>query len=431
MLTIERFSEMTPQRLSRIMARSTDDYRPIMEQTLQILERLKDDPQKELLREYGLLKDDLTISDFKVTEKEIQAAVDSLPKTLMTALEKAMDNIVRFHRSQLERPLWFTEVSPGILAGRMTRPLDKVGVYIPGGRASYPSSALMNIIPAKVASVNSIIAVTPPSGAFAARPEILAACHLAGATEIYKLGGAWAVGCLTYGLAGVPKVDKIVGPGSSWVTAAKMAVFGQVDVDLPAGPSEGFIIADGQADPSCLAWDFLSQLEHDPQASAILVTNDMDVAEKASAIVNRELETLERSEIVRQSITNAAILLVDDLEQAFDLANRYAPEHLEIVVDDPMSKLGLVQNAGSVFLGPFSPIPAGDYASGPNHVLPTGGAARAFSGLSVDSFLKKITFQKLSRQALSDIAPTVVTLAKAEGLPAHARCLEQRELKNS
>jgi histidinol dehydrogenase len=425
-IEVELLSKMAPQRLFAIMARSTIDLAPIMDKTKEILEALRADPAAELRREYAPLGKGFVLSDLRVSSEEIDEAERHCPPGLMEALAAAKRNIERFHSEQLERPMWMTEISEGLLAGRMTRPLETVGVYIPGGRASYPSSALMNIIPAVVAGVERVVAVTPPDRELKARPEILAACRLAGATEIYKLGGAWAVGCLAYGLGGLPKVDKIVGPGSSWVMAAKMAVFGLVDIDSPAGPSEGFIIADKTADPEFMAWDLISQLEHDPQASAVLATDDGDLADKVAAMVNAELPNLERSSIVERSLSQAAIILVDEISEAFELAERYAPEHLEIVVADPMSWLGKVRHAGSIFLGPWAPIPAGDYATGTNHVLPTGGAARAFSGLSTDTFLRKTTFQQLSREALTALAPTVSLLARAEGLPAHAKCVEIR-----
>ncbi|MDR1308616.1 MAG: histidinol dehydrogenase [Deltaproteobacteria bacterium] len=426
MIYAEKLSGLSPRRRRAILARSTDDLTGTRETTLAILERLKADPEKELLREYGHLKENLSLADFRVGPGELEEARSATVPAVLSALRAAMANIESFHRAQLGRPLEMTEVAPGILAGRVTRPLEKVGVYVPGGRAAYPSSALMNIVPARVAGCGHIAAATPPGPGLRARGEILAACALAGATEIYKLGGAWAVGALAFGLGGLPRVDKIVGPGSSWVTEAKMAVFGQVDIDQPAGPSEGFIIADGTAQAAHLAWDFMSQLEHDPQASAVLVSTCSALASEVAALVRAEAPRLDRAGIVGQSLSNAAILEAQDLGEAFDFANEYAPEHLQLAIAEALSHLGRVRNAGSVFLGPWSPIPAGDYASGPNHVLPTGGSARAFSGLSADSFLKKISFQQLSFQAMSGLAPTVSVLARAEGLPAHARCLEVR-----
>jgi histidinol dehydrogenase len=425
-IKVERLSTMSAERRGAILARSVPDLGRVKEETQRILVELRLDPEAELAREYLPPGGDYRLEDLRVSEDEIAEALRACPDSLIEALTAAKANIERFHREMLERSMWLTEIAPGLLAGRVTRPLDVVGVYIPGGRASYPSSALMNIVPAVVAGVPRVVAATPPDRDLRARPEILAACRLAGATEIWKLGGAWAVGCMAYGVGGPPKVDKIVGPGSSWVMAAKTAVYGLVDIDTPAGPSEGFIIADSTADPEHMAWDFISQLEHDPEAVAVLATDDEALARRVVERVLAELPGLERHAIVEAALSRSAVVVVDNISAAFELADEYAPEHLEVVVADPLSRLGRIRHAGSIFLGPFSPIPAGDYATGPNHVLPTGGAARAFSGLSTDSFLRKTTFQLLSREALAALAPTVATLARAEGLPAHAKCVEIR-----
>lgn len=428
MIKVEFLSELSPERRAEIMARSAEDSGGAMAAVTGILGRLKADPEAELAREYGPLKPGFAPDDLLASEEEIEAAFKAVPAGVIEALKTAASNILKFHQAQLERSMWMEEFSPGLVAGRMTRPLERVGVYIPGGRAAYPSSALMNIIPARAAGVKHIVACSPPGPDFKIHPAILAAASLAGAHSIYKLGGAWAVGSMAYGLGGVPRVDKIVGPGSIWVTAAKMSVFGRVDIDMPAGPSEGFIIADACAPAEWLAWDLLSQLEHDPLAAAVLVTADLRLAEETAAVVARELPGLDRREIVAESLKNgAAILAADSLEQAFDFANEYAPEHLQLALADPFSHLSRVRHAGSVFLGPNAPIAAGDYASGPNHVLPTGTAARMFSGLSADSFMKKITFQHLSREALDALAPTVTALARAEGLAAHAKSVEIRK----
>ncbi|MDR1578487.1 MAG: histidinol dehydrogenase [Deltaproteobacteria bacterium] len=428
MLVVEKLSSLDSNRRFSLINRSQLDIQRIIFETKIILERLLADPLTELSREYGSLKPDVSPTDLLVGAEEIERANAQVGKSFLETLKVAATNIRQFHQAQLERPWWLTEIQPGLLAGRVTRPLARVGVYIPGGRAAYPSSALMNIIPAQVAGVKEIVAITPPSPGFLARPEIVAAASLAGATQIYKLGGAWAVGSLAHGLLGLPKVDKIVGPGSVWVTAAKLAVYGLVDIDSPAGPSEGFIIVEpgAGAEPEVLAWDFLAQLEHDPQAAAVLVTTSETLAQDVAKAVNLELDSLARAAIVQESLKNAAILVADNLDAAFDLANEYAPEHLQLILPDPFSHLGRIQNAGSVFLGPHSPIAGGDYATGPNHVLPTGGAARAFSGLSVDGFLRKMTFQQLTSQALKDLGPTICSLARAEGLLGHAKSVEIR-----
>ena len=427
MLKVEYLNQLDSERKKSIFARHTVDYSETKAATAEILERLIKDPQREIIREYSPLKAGLSTCDLLVTREEMAESLGQIKPDVLEALRQAADNISRFHKAQLDRPCWFDEFSPGLMAGRMTRPLERVGVYIPGGRAAYPSSALMNIIPARAAGVEHIVAASPPGPNLEIRPEILAAAYLAGADVLYKLGGAWAVGSMAYGLGGVPRVDKIVGPGSAWVTAAKMAVFGQVDIDLPAGPSEGFIIADQSTPAEWLAWDLVSQLEHDPMAAAVLVTCDEALAQEVSRIFGEILPTLERREIVEEAMVNGlAVLVAPNLDEAFAFSNEYAPEHLEIALAEPFGYLPKVRHAGSVFLGPQAPIAAGDYATGPNHVLPTGFAARMFSGLSTDSFLKKITFQHLSPEALATLAPTVVTLARAEGLHAHAKSVEIR-----
>jgi histidinol dehydrogenase len=429
MVAVEILSRLSSERLKEILTRSMASFEERQEEVRVILSRLREDPEKELIREYGSLKPAFKLSDLEVGEEELDEAKNKMKPDFEEAIKKAIQNIKAFHLSQLGRPIELTELSPGLLAGRLIRPLERVGVYIPGGRAAYPSSALMNIVPARAAGVETVIACTPPGSDFKARPEILMAVAMAGADRIFKLGGAWAVGAMAYGLGDLPKVDKIVGPGSSWVTAAKLAVYGECDIDLPAGPSEGFIIADEKADPKVLVWDFLAQLEHDPEASAVLATNSRPIAEAVAKGVEEILPGMERFRIVEKSLANAAIIVAESLDECFELSNLYAPEHLELYIEDALSYLGKVRNAGSVFLGSHAPIAAGDYATGTNHVLPTGGAARVFSGLSTDSFLKKITFQRLSREALEEISPAVICLARAEGLPAHAQTLSVRLAK--
>ncbi|MDR2461549.1 MAG: histidinol dehydrogenase [Deltaproteobacteria bacterium] len=426
MLRIEHLEDLTVERKNEIISRNSYSFQDTMSITLEILNSLKQDPVGEICKEYAPFKQNLEISELKVSEEEIELAHRQIDRELLKALQVAAVNITRFHEAQLERPQWFTELSPGLIAGRITLPLSRVGVYIPGGRAIYPSSSLMNIIPAKVAGVKHVIACSPPGEGFTVKPEILVSATMAGAESIYKLGGAWAMGSMAYGFLGVPKVDKIVGPGSTWAMAAKIAVFGVTDIDMPAGPSEGFIISDGSSQHKFLTWDFLAQLEHDPQAAAIFVTTSAEEARELAELAEKLLPTLSRKGIVEDSIKNAAILVCKTLDDALDFANKYAPEHLQLSVRDPLSYLGRVKNAGSVFLGDYSPIAAGDYASGTNHVLPTGGAAKSFSGLSTDDFLKKITFQKLTLDALKNLAPTVMTIAEAEGLECHKKSIKVR-----
>jgi histidinol dehydrogenase len=426
-LQLEYLDRLSPERKSQILSRSRTDVSAVLETVAPILAALRTQGDAESLRWHEQYKAGVTVADLEATPEEIAAAYRVLDPKVLAALKVAAGNIEKFHRLQREREMWAQEIQPGILAGRLCRPLERVGCYIPGGLASYPSSALMNIIPAKVAGVDDIIAATPPGPEMAVNPATLVAAHLAGASRLFKIGGPWAIGSLAYGTALVPKVDKIVGPGNKYVTAAKLLVFGQVDIDSPAGPSEALILADDTAEPRFLAMDFLSQVEHDPEAAAVLVTTSREVADKVTAIIAAELPGLPRREIIESALGKySAVLLVPSLEDALEFANLYAPEHLQIVTRDPFAVLPRIRHAGSIFLGPYAPVPVGDYASGTNHVLPTGQCARMFSGLSVDDFIKKPTFQHLTREALLSLKDTIITLAENEGLHLHARAVAER-----
>ena len=323
--------------------------------------------------------------------------------------------------------MWSIEVSDGILAGRITRAMDIVGCYIPGGTAFYPSSILMTVLPAKVAGVQQIIAVTPPGKGMTANPATLVAADIAGCDRIFKVGGPWGVAGLAYGTETMPRVHKIVGPGNKYVTAAKMLVYGQVDIDSPAGPSEALILADNTGDPELIAVDFLSQIEHDPDSASVLVTDSEKLASDVCDIINRDFDSLPRKEIFESSLfKHSHVLIADSMDQAIEFTNEYAAEHLELMTRDPFITLNRIKHAGSIFMGPYAPVPVGDYASGTNHVLPTGQCARMFSGLSVDDFIKKPTFQYLSKEGLAGLKDTVVTLAEAEGLTIHAKAVKAR-----
>jgi histidinol dehydrogenase len=426
-LQVESLIDLAPARRQAILARSQVDVSAVLEVVTPILAALSRDGDAESLRQHAQFKAGLTVADLEATPEEIEAAYRSLDPVVLTALETAAANIEKFHQAQREREMWAMEVRPGILAGRLTRPLTRVGCYIPGGLASYPSSALMNIIPAKVAGVGEIMAATPPGPEMAVNPATLVAAHLAGANRLFKIGGPWAIGSFAYGTELVPRVDKIVGPGNKYVTAAKLLVFGQVDIDSPAGPSEALILADDSAQARFVAMDFLSQVEHDPEAAAVLVTTSEGLARLVVEIIITELPHLPRREIIEAALTKySAVLLAPSLDVAVEFANLYAPEHLQIVTRDPFTLLPRIQHAGSIFLGPYTPVPVGDYASGTNHVLPTAGCARMFSGLSVDDFIKKPTFQHLTREALAGLKDTVITLAEHEGLYLHARAVAER-----
>jgi len=426
-LQVELLTELTPERRQAILCRSQQDISQVLEVVAPILAALRRDGDVESLRQHQQFKADITAADLLATDEEIEAAYRVLDPQVLAALKTAAANIEIFHQAQRERQMWALEVQPGILAGRLTRPLVRVGCYIPGGLASYPSSALMNIIPAKVAGVAEIMAATPPGPGMAVNPATLVAAHLAGAQRLFKIGGPWAIGSMAYGTGLVPRVDKIVGPGNKYVTAAKLLVFGQVDIDSPAGPSEALILADDTAEARYVAVDFLSQVEHDPEAAAVLVTPSQDLARAVVEIIAEELPHLPRREIITAALSKySAVLVASSLDEALEFANLYAPEHLQVLTRDPFALLPRIHHAGSIFLGPYAPVPVGDYASGTNHVLPTGGCARMFSGLSVDDFIKKPTFQHLSREALSALKDTVITLAEHEGLLLHARAVAER-----
>jgi histidinol dehydrogenase len=426
-LKLEYLAELPPDRRRAILRRSQENVSAVLDEVRPILAALRLQGDQETLRQHRQFKEGLSALDLEAAPREIEAAYEALDPKVLGALKAAAANIEKFHRAQVGREMWAFEVQPGLLAGRLTRPLERVGVYIPGGLASYPSSALMSIIPARVAGVKEIVAATPPGPGMQVNPATLTAAHLAGASQIFKIGGPWAIGSLAYGTKTVPRVDKIVGPGNKYVTAAKLLVFGQVDIDSPAGPSEALILADDSAEPRFVAADFLSQVEHDPEAAAVLVTPSDDLARKTVDLINAELPSLPRREIIEQALAKySAVLLTRDLEAAVDFANLYAPEHLQVMTRDPFALLLQIRHAGSIFLGPYAPVAVGDYASGTNHVLPTGGCARMFSGLSVDDFVKKPTFQHLSYEALKSLKDTVVTLAENEGLPLHARAVAER-----
>jgi len=423
----EKIDTLKPEQYRIIMKRSSEDIDSIYEEVREIVLDVRDNGDQVSLDHYKKYKHDLAVKDLEVTKEDIEEAYRNVDSKVIDALKVASENIVKFHRAQMEREMWMIEIADGILAGRMTTPIERVGAYIPGRRAAYPSSILMTILPAKVAGVKEIIACTPPDEGMIINPSTIVAADVAGSTKMFKVGGPWGIASMAYGTVAIPKVDKIVGPGNKYVTAAKIMVFGQVGIDSPAGPSEGMILADTTGNADLITIDLLSQSEHDPDAASILVTTSDELALKVANNINKELPTLPRKEIITSSLTKySSILIARDIEQAIDFVNEYAPEHLEILTEEPFVTLKKIKNAGSIFMGPFSPIPVGDYASGTNHVLPTGQAARVFSGLSVDDFIKKPTFQYLSKDGLSSLKDTVVTLAEAEGLPLHARTILER-----
>ncbi len=378
------------------------------------------------VREYTMKFDGSVPENPEISKEELDASIEQCDSDFIYALYKAAHNIRYFHTRQKQQS-WLTPKENGVILGQRIRGLHRVGIYVPGGTAAYPSSVLMNAIPAKIAGVEEIVMVTPPRKDGTANPDILAAAKIAGVDRVFLMGGAQAVAALAYGTETVPKVDKIVGPGNIYVATAKKLLYGTVDIDMIAGPSEILIVADETANPKFLAADLMSQAEHDKMASAILLTTSFTVANKTAEELERQMQTLSRKEIISQSLDNfGAIIVCNDMDEAVRFANELAPEHLEMAVKNPLEYIGKIDNAGSVFLGHYSPEPLGDYYAGPNHVLPTSGTARFFSPLSVDSFVKKSSFIYYTEDALREAKDDIVKLADTEGLTAHANSIKVR-----
>ena len=411
--------------LFETIKRSEQDVNNVLDTVSEILDNVRENGD-EAVKSYTEKFDGVMVDDLKVSSKEIEEAYDTLDDSLLDALKQAASNIERFHKKQIPKE-WEMEVNPGIIAGQIVRPINSAGCYIPGGRAAYPSSILMTVIPAKIAGVEKVVCVTPPQKDGKILDAILVAADIAGADEIYKVGGAQAIGALAYGTESIPKVEKIVGPGNIFVTAAKKLVYGQVDIEFPAGPSEVLILADESANPEFLATDILAQAEHDPNASCFLVTDSEDLAIKTDEFVLKLTETAERHEIIEESLSKSGkIIITDTFNEAIYVTNEYAPEHLIICTKDDDETLSHIKNAGSIFLGPYSPVAAGDYGSGTNHVLPTGGGAKMYSGLSTEAFIKKPTVQRITKDGLAELSKTSVPIAEYEGFFAHANSFKRR-----
>ena len=390
-----------------LIKRSQADISEVLNIVSDILKDVKEN-QDEAVKRYTAKFDKAELDDLQVSKDEIKEAYDNLDKNLIEALKRASENIEKFHKAQIPEE-WFMEVNTGITAGQIIRPINSVGCYIPGGRAAYPSSILMEVIPAKIAGVERIICCTPPGADGKIMDAILVAADLAGADEIYKCGGSQAIAAMAYGTESIEKVEKIVGPGNVFVTGAKKLVYGDVDIEFPAGPSEVLILCDNTAIPEYLAHDFLSQAEHDPNASCFLVTDDEEIADNAKDLIEEFAKEAQRREIIEESLEkHGHIILCENMEDAIDFTNTYAPEHLIISTADDKAVLDKIKNAGSIFLGKYSPVAAGDYGSGTNHVLPTGGGAKMYSGLSTEAFLKKPTVQTLTREGIEELSKTVI-----------------------
>lgn len=399
----------------------------VEEAVANIIDRVRNEGDSAL-KYYSQEFDHQLIEEFQVSSKLIEQAFEDIDEEVLLALKAAKSNIESYHKQQLETGFEDTP-SEGVIRGQMIRPIERVGVYVPGGTAAYPSSVLMNVIPAKIAGVKEIIMVTPPQERYA--PAILVATQLAGVDKIYQVGGAQAIAALAYGTESIPKVDKITGPGNIFVATAKKQVYGTVGIDMIAGPSEIGIIADASANPVFVAADLLSQAEHDVNSRTILVTNSETLADAVEQEIEKQLQTLPRELIARQSVeNNGRIILADSVEDMFYLMNKVAPEHLEIAMEDAYDYLDKVENAGSVFLGHFTSEPIGDYYAGANHVLPTIGTSRFSSALGVHDFIKRIQYTQYDKIAANTAEKNITALAYAEGLHAHARAIEVRNDKN-
>ena len=413
--------------LEDLLKRSPNNYGQYEQGVQEILAHVKEEKDQAVFA-YTKKFDhaDITAANIKVTEEEIEEAYKEVDPKLVEIIRKALLNIRTYHEKQRQYS-WFDSKPDGTILGQKVTPLHRVGVYVPGGKAVYPSSVLMNIVPAKVAGVDEIVMVTPPGKDGKVTPNTLVAAHEAGADVIYKVGGAQAIAALAYGTESIPKVDKIVGPGNIYVALAKKAVYGYVSIDAIAGPSEILVIADETANPRFVAADLLSQAEHDELASAILVTTSEELARKVSDEVDGFLKELSRSEIIRKSLDNYGYILVaDTMDDVIDIANEIASEHLEIQTKNPYDVMTKVRNAGVISIGEYASEPLGDYFAGPNHVLPTNGTAKFFSPLSVDDFIKKSSIIGYSEEALRDIHKDIEAFAEAEQLTAHANSIKVR-----
>ncbi len=417
-------TQLTETELATLLNRETE-IEKVKPAVSAILQDVKTGGDAALI-EYTERFDSIRLSAIEVTDDAISEVFDKIDPEMLWHLETAADNIRRFHESQIEPDLWLSEIAPGISLGQKTTPLDCIGAYVPGGQASYPSTALMTIIPAKVASVPEAVICTPPmpGGDGGVHPLTLAAASIAGADRIFCIGGAQAIAAMAYGTETVPAVDRIVGPGNVYVTAAKMMV--PTRIDFPAGPSEVLIIADESARPEFIAADMIAQAEHDPNAVSVLATTSQAIADQAFELIRSGEADARRSEIIKKSLEHSAILIFDSIDECIEFSNTFAPEHLEIMVKDSLGAINGICNAGSIFVGDYAPVSAGDYASGTNHVLPTAGHARAYSGLNVGYFIKKSSIQIIEKEGLSQIGDTIVAIAEEEGLNAHADAVRVR-----
>lgn len=412
--------------LDQLLNRESDPGEQVRDTVLEIIQNIRKNGDSALL-EYTKKFDGADLDALRVSREEIEEAKNAVGEELLEVYKTAADNIRDFHEKQREES-WSYEARPGVILGQQITPIERVGLYVPGGKAAYPSTVLMDAIPAKVAGVESIAMVTPPGADGKIDEHILAAADIAGVDEIYKTGGAQAVAALAYGTESIKPVYKIVGPGNIFVATAKKEVFGKVDIDMIAGPSEVLVIADESANPAYIAADLLAQAEHDEMAMPILITTDKEIAQKALDQIDHQIkEEISRKTIARKSVDDyGLIFIVEDLKEAFDLANQIAPEHLELLIEDAQDHYKDIRNAGAIFIGSYTPEPVGDYFAGPNHTLPTSGTAKFSSPLGVYDFQKRSSLLNYSQDALKEIGEQVMDFAKSEGLDAHANSVKQR-----
>lgn len=411
----------------KLASRSQIEYGDIQDRVSDIVNNVKNNGDKAVLEYTGMFdKVQLCPDNIVVSHTEIEEAYEKVDKELIEVIKRARKNIAQFHEKQLEKS-WFTTDENGVMLGQLYNPIEVVGIYSPGGTAAYPSSVLMNAVPAKVAGVKRIVMATPPGGQDGINPAILVAANEAGVDEIYRVGGSQAIAAMAFGTQSIPKVDKIVGPGNIYVALAKRMVYGYCDIDMIAGPSEILVVADETANPRFVAADLLSQAEHDAIASSLLVTTSERIAKEVEKELEIQLNLLPRKEIAQKSLEGfGAIIIVDDIESAVNVVNRIAPEHLELCVNEPFGLISLIKNAGAIFLGNYSSEPLGDYFAGPNHVLPTSGTARFFSPLNISEFMKKSSIISYTKKALQQVKDDVIMFAEAEGLKAHANAIRVR-----
>lgn len=413
------------QLMQEVKDRANETDKKITAAVSEIIDNVRLNGDKAV-KEYTIKFDGKAPEKLEIDREILEDAVGECDAEFIEALYRAADNIEDFHKRQLQQS-WINTKEDGVILGQRIRGLERVGIYVPGGTAAYPSSVLMNAIPAKIAGVKEIIMVTPPGKDGKPNPDILAAAAIAGVDRVFLVGGAQAVAALAYGTDTIPKVDKIVGPGNIFVATAKRLLYGVVDIDMIAGPSEILIIADNSANAKFVAADMISQAEHDVLASSILLTTSRKLADNVNAELNRQVPMLSRSEIINKSMKDyGKIIVFEDMDEVIQYANEFAPEHLEVCCENPMEYIGKLDNAGSVFLGNYSPEPVGDYYAGPNHVLPTGATARFFSPLSVDSFIKKSSFIYYTKDALDIAQEDIIKLAETEGLTGHANSIKVR-----